>query len=246
MNGQTNIRQAEPWSRREELPKIKALDAILACVAVLLSSVAILLCGNENASFLTLLGLSAFAVIGMRRGVDLLLLLLVALAVSLLTATLGGASVFLGLVIGAAALAYLITTTARPYAVAIPLAVSVGAWLVTKDLYYVLLSLSVLPAGALLAVATLTHQRRTTAICCAVGGYLVSLAAILALILYREIGSLEIGAITSYLEGLHKTLQETLFYIRDEFFVYMRKALAAEGVADAEITASMESLEATM
>ena len=76
MNGQTNIRQQEPWSRREELPRIKTLDAILACVAVLLSSVAILLCGNENASFLTLLGLTAFGVIGMRRGKDLLLLLL--------------------------------------------------------------------------------------------------------------------------------------------------------------------------
>ena len=124
MNGQTVEKLREPWKHRDKLPDTRLSDVLLMGGAVLASSLALLFAANEQISFFTLLILTAFGVHGMRRSKDLLVLLLAALAASLLVGTLGGASAFLGLVIGTGALSYLFTTSARPYAAAIPLAVA--------------------------------------------------------------------------------------------------------------------------
>jgi len=239
-------RMSDPWKHRDKLPAPRALDVLLACAAVLASSLALLFVMNEQISFVTLLVLTAFSVIGMRRGKDLLLLLVGAFAVSLIFASLGAASAFLGLVIGTASLAYLFTVTALPYAAAIPLAVSLVAFFVSGDPLLAILPSAILPSGALLAAATLSHQRRTTAICFSIGGLLISLGAVLALLLWRACGSLELGAITAYLDGTRHTLIEAVQLIRDEFLVYMQEALAAEGAAEAEITRALDSLKQTM
>lgn len=246
MNGQTVEKLNEPWKHRDKLPATRLSDVLLMGGALLASSLALLLATNEQASFFTLLVLTAFGVHGMRKSRDLLILLLAAFAASLLVGALGGASAFLGLVIGTGALAYLFTTSARPYAAAIPLAVAAVALAITKDPLPALLSLSVLPSGALLAIATLTHQRRTAAICASIGGLLISLGAILALLLFRACGSLELGTVSAYLEGLRDTLSETLILIRDEFLIYMEEALTAEGATAEEIARTLESLGTTM
>ncbi len=246
MNGQATEKLTEPWRERDKLPRPRPSDLLLSGGAVLVSSLSVLFATNEQVSFFSLLLLCGFGVLGMRRGKDLLLLLLGALAASLFVGSLSGASVFLGLVIGTGSLAFLFTVTARPYAAILPIAVAVGAYFAQGDLMAALLSLAILPAGALLAAATLTHQRRTTAICFSIGGLLISLGAILALLLFRACGTLELGAITAYLEELREILSETLILIRDEFLVYMQEALVAEGAAEAEITSTLESLRQTM
>lgn len=246
MNGQTKERSAEPWKERDKLPAPKIADLILSSAAVLVSSLSLAFALHEKVSFFALLVLCAFGVLGMRRGKDLLVLLLGALAVSLVVGSLSGASVFLALAIGAASLAFLFTVTARPYAALLPIAVAVGAYFVSGDLLLALLALAILPSGALLAAATLSHQRRTTAICFSVGGFLISLGAILALLLYRACGSLELGAVTAYMEELRVLLTDTLILIRDEFLVYMKEALTLEGAAEAEIESTLKTLGENM
>lgn len=246
MNGQTMEKLNEPWKHRDKLPASKTSELLLFGAAVLVSSLALLFSTNEQVSFFTLLLLTAFGVHGMRKSLDLFLLLVGAFAFSLLAGSLGGASAFLGLVIGTGALSYLFTTSARPYAAVIPLAVAAVSLFVIKDPLLSILSLAFLPSGALLAIATLTHQRRTTAICCAVGGLLISVAAVLAWLLFRTLGTLELSAVTSHLEGLRDSLIETVLFIRDEFLVYMEEALIAEGAAEAQIAKTLESLRETM
>lgn len=246
MNGQTNQRLEEPWKHRDKLPATSVSDVLLLGAAVLVSSLALLFCTSEEISFVALLLLCAFGVLGMRRGKDLLLLLLCALGASLITGSLGGASALLSLVIGTASLAFLFTVTARPYVSLIPLCVSCVAFLVTRDAMAAVLPSAILPSGALLAVATLTHQRRTTAICFSIGGLLVSLGAVLAILLYRACGSLELGTVTAYLESTRAALIGDLKLIRDGFIAYMEESLVAESASAAEITRTLESLKATM
>jgi len=225
----------DPWKERDQLPRISRTEQILACVAVLVSSLGLSFFANEQISFFFLLPLLFFTVSAMRAPGSVTLVLLTALAASVLVGSLSGATALLAVVVGVGSLSWLFSVTARPYAAALPLLAALGIYLFSRDLIMSALSLSFLPAAALLAIATVTGQRRTTAICFAIGGFLLSIAAGLGAFFWNACGSLEPSAIAQYLENTRAWLLEGTLSVRDTFISTMRESLVAEGIAAEQI-----------
>ncbi len=231
--------ESEPWKDRSKLKKPTNAEAILFSLAVIVSSLGIAFFRDEQISYFFLLPLLFFTVWGLRSPGSVTVVLLTAFLGSLIVASLSGAVAVLAIVVGVGSLSWLLTVSGRPYAAALPIAVALAFWIVTRDVTMTLLSVSFLPSAILLSIATVTHQRRTTAICFAIGGLLVSVLVGLALFFYAACGTLELSAIKEYLEGTRAWLLDLMLGARDTFLDAMRESLIAEGMSDAETGATL-------
>ena len=247
MTEKTNLGAAtEPWKARERLPAVKKIDMLLACAAVLISSLGLCFVDNEKVSYFFLIPLLFFAVWGLRSPGGVTMVLFAALISSVLFGSLSGAAAFLALVVGVGSLSWIFTVTARPYAAAIPLGAAIGGYLLTSSLPMAALAVSFLPAAALLAVATVTHQRRTTAICFCIGGFLLSLLIGLGAFLYQTLGTLELSEITAFLERFRASLARELVTVRDALIAAMRDAASADAASGKQMEETLTKLEATL
>lgn len=247
MNVEKTANAMTPWKDRASFSAVPMLDVVFALIALVACALGVALYANEQISFFVLLVLFVYTVRAMRSMGNTALLLVTALAASLLTASLSGAAVVLSLIIGAGTLAWLLTLGKHPYLPVLCLLVSAAiAFALTKNVLYALLALSFLPAGILLAIATLTHQRRTTVICFGIGGFLISIAIPAVVWLFRTCGTLDPGVLREYLETLHTDAVNGLLYLRDALLNYLETSLGADGVYSAkDIAAVVEELRAT-
>ena len=125
-------------------------------------------------------------------------------------------AVFLATVLGVAVTAYLMTVSERSYfVIALPLLAFGAAYLWTRDLSLSLLALTFLPAAVLLNVATRMEKSRTTAICFAIAGLLISVAAIALTGVYLTQGSLNAETIRAAIEAGREFFVHELIAARD-------------------------------
>lgn len=240
MNDAKTADVMEPWRDRSTLPTLRKSDIILALAAIIVCALGVALYAYEQIAFFILLLLFVYTVMTMRSVATTAILLLTAVVASVLLFSLSGAALVLSLVVGTGTLAWLLTVLRRPYLPPICLAVAfVVAWLITESALDALLTLSFLPAGILLAAATVTHQRRTTAICFAVGGFLISLGVLLAIVLMRACGTLELGAVKEYLNALREQIVDGMTYFCDELAKFMERTLTEESTYTAEEISKM-------
>ena len=243
MDDKSKVNVMEPWRTREQLPALNKLDIVLALAAIFVCALGVALYAYEQIAFFILLLLFAYTAMTMRSLGATSVILLTAVAASVMLFSLSGAAFVLSLVVGTGTLAWLTTTQKYPYLIPICLVLAfVLAGLITESLTDALLTLSFVPSGLLLALATVTHQRRTTAICYAVGGFLITLFVLLAVFLMKTCGTLEIGVIKEYIAGLQKGLGDGMVYVRDEFLKYMETTLAAEAYNAEEISEMITQL----
>lgn len=242
MNDAKKADVMEPWRDRSALPALHRSDVVLALIAIVVCALGVALYAYEQIAFFILLLLFVYTVMTVRSVGATAIILLTAVISSLLFFSLSWAALVLSLIVGTGTLAWLLTVLRRPYLPPICLAVAyVVAGLITESALDALLTLAFLPAGVLLAAATVTHQRRTTAICYAIGGFLITLGILLAIVLMHVCGTLEPGAIKEYLNGLYDEIVGGAVYFRDEFLKYMESTLAAEGAYNAEEIAQLIS-----
>ena len=236
----------EPWKNRGALPSLRRADILLSCLAVLVSSFGICFFLDERISYILLLPLLVLTVWSLRSPGSVTLVLLTSLLSSVIFASLSGAVVVLSLVVGIGSLAWLFTVSARPYAAALPFVSGIAVWLLTTSLPLAVLSLVILPAAALLAVATVTHQRRTTAICFCIGGLLLTILTGACVILLQTLGTLELSRITEYFDTLRTSFASELVSLRDAFVAALRESASGDAAALAEIEASVTAIEETL
>lgn len=232
-----------PWSDREALPKVAPKHIVLAAIACFICALAIPLCTNEWIALGVLAVLFAYVAIAVRSPVAVTLVLVTAIVAVML----GGGSftvgaVFLALTVGTTVCAYLMTAVRLPYlAVLLPIAASGVSFFLISDPSVCLLALAFLPAAALLALATVKGNDRTTAICYTVAGLLVSLIAVLLVLIYQAYGNVGRQAILGCVDALRNGAVQGLAAARDELLAGMSGA-----IQDAAVKESYDNLAMMM
>ena len=228
MNDPTQNAIENPWKDRASLPKPRRESIPLAFVILLISALGIPLCNIEWVSLGILAILFAYTVYAVRMPRAVTGILLIAMLPTPLTASFTISAIALSIVIGTSVAAYLFTVLDRPYLALLPFIAAFGiAYAVTGGIYVACLSLVFLPAGLLLALATLWGRRRTSAICMALIGLLAVLAAIVALGLSQV--SKELGmTVPEYFTWLREQILEALLVLRDEAMALMGEQATAE------------------
>ena len=110
----------------------------------------------------------------------------------------------LAICLGSMSGAFLHTLVGPILAPAVSLVAAIGVYAVTKKWELGLAALATLPPSFLLGYATKRGERRTTAICYAAGGILLSLAVFLVIYFQRACGELNIAAIRSLMQGFEE------------------------------------------
>ncbi len=224
-----------PWDDRAALPVVSSKHTVLAAIAVFVSALAIPLCTNEWIALGVLAILFAYVALAVRSPISVTLVLISAvLAVMLSGGSFTVGAVFLSLAVGTAACTYLMTVLRLPYlTVLLPLAAAGISFVWISDIRVSLLALVFLPAAALLAFATVKGYDRTSAICFAAAGLLLSLAAILLVLIYLQYGNLGRGAIVGYFDALRNGMIQTLASVRNELLAQMSAVVQDDATREA-------------
>ena len=231
----------KPWQNRADLPAVAAKHRVPAAIACFVCALVIPLATNETYARILTAVLFVCVVFFVRTRTHVGITLVAALLISLVLGF-SGAAVFLAIVLGIALTAYLITIFERSYlAVLLPLLAFGAAYLWTRDLLLSSAALIFLPAAILLAVATLWEKGRTTAICFAIAGLLISALAITAVMIDRTQGGLTSETIRSAVENGREFVVTQLISARDSLLA------ATSGVEmDEQMREAYDQLRVTM
>lgn len=225
-----------PWADRAALPAFPRRFAVLSMLAFLCGSFAIPFLSYRWVAFPAALLMLAYLAVTTRvfRSV-----LFCAIA-GLLALLFGGSATFAALAViliaGTCAGAYLVTVF-RPahYLILLPIVSWVAAYLITKDLALSCTTLAFLPSALLLGAATLTGQRRTTAILFAEGGLLLVVGILLWLFLKENCDVINGANIKALLDDLRGQAVEAFQEIREELIrTFAETATASQAEAYAE------------
>lgn len=221
MNGIVKETEFEnPWKEREKLPKASVKHIILAAIMCLISAVGIPLCNHAwFVPVAVMLLLCFYVAYSARSPFSVLVILLTAFSMLMIGPGFAGVSVALSLVVGAMALAYLLTVLKHSYlALLLPLSGFGIVFALSGDWRFSLLSLVFVPAGALLALATVTAKNRTTAICFTAAGFLISLLVLCALWIQMKTGGVGREQILAVIHGIKDAVMREITPIRNELF----------------------------
>lgn len=234
-----------PWNNRDQLPKVSKLHIILAVVACLVSAVGLPLCGHAwFVAPIVALALCGYVAYAARSPFAILVILVTAFSMMMLGIGFAGVAVVLSLIVGGATLAYLLTVIKPFYFVPlIPLAGCLIVFCVSGDWQLSLLAWFCLPAGILLALATVLAKDRTTAICFAAGGLLISLLALGAAWIYLKTGGVARGQILAVIDGVKDAILQQIAPIRDELFAIAEQTKNPSAMQVAESFAAMYTEE---
>lgn len=218
MNHTPNETEAvNAWANRAELPSVSVKNQIITSIVCFVCALTVPLCGFETFSLISLAILFAYVALMARMPFAVTLTLVSAFAVVMLSGAFGVGAQLLSLVVGTVTCTLLLTTLKLPYlALLIPVAAAGASYVFVSDLKVCLLSLVFLPASLLLSFATVKGRTRTSAICFASGGLILSLCLILAFLIWREYGSLSREAIVSYVTEIREALVNGFISARDE------------------------------
>ena len=242
------IELENPWKQKDRLPKASVKHIILAAVMCLVSAVGIPLCGHAwFGPLAVVLALCFYVVFAARSPFSILIILLTAFSTMAIGVGIPGVSVVLSLIVGAMTLAYLLTLIKHFYlAFLIPLAGFGIVFALSGDWRFSLLALVFVPAGILLAVATLGAKPRTAAICFTAAGFLISLLTLFGVWVYSETGGFGREQILAVIEAVKDAVMQQIEPIREEIFALAKESQNPSAMQLAEAFAAMYSEEMIM
>lgn len=219
----------------------------LQAALLLLCTLALPLClFHQAVAPVVLLLLFGYVIVSVRTPATVLVILLSALLATVFTGSLASGALVLSCIVGIACGAWLLTVHPMAYwSLAIPVASFGISFAVTGDWMLSALALLPIPAIVLLRVAVLRGEKRTTAICFAEAGLLLSLAVGIGIWLYTACGSLERATVMSYIESLRQELVQMLFAVRDELLENLKIAGESNPQAYENLAASMSNASLT-
>lgn len=233
MNQSSSV--SNPWHNRAALPSVPREHIVLAVIACLLCAIGLPFCAVYDWVPMALVGVSLVYIVVMAHVPSLTtMLLLTAIAATLLGGGILSGAWLLALIVGAAATTFLFTVSkSTVYAVMLPVVAAGVALAVTKDLPLSMLALSFLPAGILLGVATLMGKGRTTAVCFAIGGFLAVIVAWVAFAVHKTTGELTAAGLRSFVETARGTVLDAMISVREQFLELSAAAGADEATREA-------------
>lgn len=243
MNRDTSQNPNNPWTDRASLPAVSGKHLFTAALACFLCALGLPLSMLWEGVAFVLVGVALVYLVAMgRTPATTALIMITAIAATLLGGGVFAGAFVLGLIVGTAAFAFLFTTArSTVFAVVLPALAAVACYALTRDVRLSLVALSFLPAGLLLSLATLTGKGRTTAICFAVGGLLAVIVAWLVYAVYRKTGDFDGAHIRAFVENAREGMERLLFEARDRLL-----ESAESAVKDTETQEAYDRFAATM
>ena len=243
MNEEKREETVESSQKEAINPKLNSRDLLLSLAAILIS--ACVLSGAIPSAFVGLpsIALFVYAVIAIRNAGAIVQLVLSALIATVLTfLPICGAAV-LALIIGTGVLAWLFMTLPKyKWAPIGLLAVAYAlGFLVSADAITPFLSLSFLPAAALMAWAHARDLGRTATVLHAFLGFLVAILAALCTLLFRTYGAVNYDVLMTFITDL-KALFVTIGTEAGKILWETVEATAAQSALPAD---SLEKLRAS-
>ncbi len=247
MNVSQENETRNPWQDRSSVPHAKRTAVFLAALAFFFCALALPFSTSENISLAVIAVLFAYIVYVARMPVPVTLLLLTAFACVLLTGTFAAGAIFLCVTVGVCSGAFLLTALRHSYfVVLLPVASAVIAYVILQSVEVAFFALVFLPAAILLAIATRTGQRRTTAVCYALGGLLLAVVAGLAFFVWKQSSAAGLS-FYDYIESLRSQLVHLLISVREEMLVLMQENLVQEGgTLTEEASAQLQTIRDTL
>ncbi len=243
MNQASNQNPINPWADRSSLPTVSGKHLLQAALVCLLCAAGLPFCLLYEAASFVLVGVAIVYLVTVgRTPATTALIMITAIAVTLLGGGVLAGAFLLALIVGTAAFAFLFTTARTTvYAVALPVLAAALCYAVTRDLRLSLVALSFLPAGLLLSIATLMGRARTTAVCFAIGGLLAVVLAWIVYAVYRTTGGFDGAHIRTFVENARGGMEHLLFEARDRIL-----ETAASAVKDTETKEAYDRFAQTM
>ncbi|MBQ9759749.1 MAG: hypothetical protein IJW16_00210 [Clostridia bacterium] len=228
-----------PWKKRDEIPYPKTVALIPIVLIYILAALSPIFIGAEQLSLIAYIGLCAGIVYALRMPRIVISVILASfIPVALLGSFSAGVTV-LGIVAGTGCGAVLLTAMPSPWrTVILPIAAWGIAFAITGDPALSCLTLITLPASLLLALATVTGQRRTTAVCYTIGGLLVTVLALLVIYFVVTYGSVSRDTIVSHFDTQREWVVGILVRYKDE----MLKLLTEQGMQGSASYTALETL----
>jgi hypothetical protein len=187
-----------------------------------------------------LLVLFGYVIVAVRTPATVLSVLLSAVLPVLLIGTFASGALMLSCIVGVACGTWLVTVHKRAFwTLLLPVASFGISFAITGDWMLSAIALFPIPAIVLLRIAVLRGEKRTTAICFAEGGLLLSLVILIGAWLYTACKSLDQAAIAAYIESLRQELTQLLMSVRDVLLENLKVAGESNPAAYERLAASM-------
>ncbi|MBQ9773769.1 MAG: hypothetical protein IJW30_03810 [Clostridia bacterium] len=236
MNASENKAQnqpANPWENRRALPRVNPAHPLLGFLVVALCALVLALVENTQLATIALPILFVYTVIAVRSPASVAVILLTAVAATVLSGTYVGGAVVLALCVGVGTLAWLFTVLRVPYLALLPqIAVFALAWYLTKDVAIAALAFATLPAAAWMAHATVRDRGRTSVILRGQVGLLLSVAVLLIVTVMRIYGKFDFETVLRAVDDLRTNAVNALVGVRDAMTHSLRES-GAEGADEA-------------
>ncbi len=201
-----------PWRRTEERPRVETKDAVLGVLAIFVCA---LILGGAIPSEWTWLAMAAlfgYVVATVRSTGSVLILLAMAFVAFLFTLSMAAATLVLALIVGTGSLAWAFTVLGKQrYVGVIAVVAAFGLSLLLKSEPAVAaLAFCFLPAAVLMALATVYDVGRTNTVLYTMGGFLLSGAVALAVVLFQSYGQVSFTALTTLVEDIRKAAMDAM------------------------------------
>ncbi len=228
-----------PWQDREKIPYPRLLSLLPAAIVYLLAVLAPVLAASGEIALPAYVGLCAGVIYLIRMPRIAISVLLASFVPVALLQSFELGVLILGTVAAIGGGALILTALKQPWrAVILPLLAYVIAYAITRDAILSCLTFVTLPASLLLAFATVRGERRTGAICYAVGGMLLSVLILLAIYFAVTYGSVKGSVIVSHFETQREWIVGILLNYKQE----MLRLLTEQGMQASEMYAYFDTL----
>ncbi len=218
-----------PWKNKESIPYPKFVRLLPAALVYVLAALTLVFFYIEGFAIAAFVGLCVGIIYLVRMPRMVIPVLLCGFIPVVLAQSFSVGALVLGVIAGTASGALLFTSLQNPWrSLLLPAVVWTVAYVITRDGALSCLTLLTLPASAALTVATLRGERRTSAVCYTLGGFLLAILALLAVYFTQTYGSIDRDVIILHFENQRAWIVDMIVAVRDE----MIAMLAEQGQGD--------------
>lgn len=190
-----------PWKDKGAIPYPNFIMILPALLMYLLAALVPVFFTVGRFALIALIGLTAGTVFLLRMPRVIVSILLTSYVPLLLLGSAELSALLLSIIVGTACTALLLTAVKDVrWVILLPVAAWAIAFFITRDAALSALVFVTLPAGLLLTYAIKASQRRTAAICCALGGFLITVLALLVVYFLATYGTVDRDVIVSHFE----------------------------------------------
>lgn len=215
-----------PWKDKDRIPYPKIIQLIPVALTYLLALLVPIFFLSETFSLIAFCGLTVGVIYIFRLPRSIAMVLLTAFAPIVLLRVFSIGALVLSIIVGTTAGALLCTALRNPArTVILPAMAWVVAFAITKDAALASLTLVTVPASLALAISTMQGARRTSVICCTIGGLLASVLALLAVYFMMTYGKIDGQTIATHFENQRAWVVSVMERVRDQ----MIQTLSAQG-----------------